>query len=512
MADDVGFDRQSFASAFARFIDTMNTEAVPVVSPVRQLALDALGVDPSELPVVSEEVAVYDVPNLQLAFDRWLGDGGGRRAIVANGLAAPGFRYMGLELGDLVSRQAQHGGAIELGPIQYSETRLPAGERLLCYETALLSIVDDGEPLVALIARGQQRRPGSPPLQLQVMARDREVAAGFLGELRRLRHLVNVYRGQVLAVAQGDVHDPFGNELALQLVESAAISRTDLVLPDGVLERIERHTVEFGRHAARLRAAGRALRRGVLLYGPPGTGKTHTVRFLSSAMEGRTTFIISGAAFGVLAPICQLARDLAPAMVVLEDVDLVALERTMPGPGRSPLLFSLMNEMDGIGSDADVVFLLTTNRADLIEPALAARPGRIDLAIEIPVPDRQCRERLVELYGRGLSMHSIDLAGLLDRTEGVSAAFIKELLRRAALIAAAGSPVEAHQLEVGGPHVTEALDEMLSDGGRLTRSILGAGAEIDGEDQFVGVPPGVAVPQHLRSMLAGGGAVFVQRD
>ena len=109
-------------------------------------------------------------------------------------------------------------------------------------------------------------------------------------------------------------------------------------------------------------------------------------------------------------------------------------------------------------------------------------------------------------------MQGVDLPGLLDRTEGVSAAFIKELLRRAALIAAAGTPVESDQLEVGAEHVTEALDEMLSDGGRLTRSILGAGAEIDGEDQVVGLPPGVVVPPHVRSMLAGGGAVFVQRE
>ena len=157
-----------------------------------------------------------------------------------------------------------------------------------------------------------------------------------------------------------------------------------MILAAGVLERIEHHASDFGRHVDRLRAGGRALRRGVLLYGPPGTGKTHTVRYLSSTMAGRTTFVISGATFGVLAPICQMARDVTQAMVVLEDVDLVAVERTLPGPGR-PLLFTLMNEMDGIGADSDVVFLLTTNRADLVEPALAARPGRIDLAVEVPV-------------------------------------------------------------------------------------------------------------------------------
>jgi ATPase family associated with various cellular activities (AAA) len=509
MTSDAGFDRRAFASSYAQFVKAMNAEAVPVVSPVRQVALDALGADPSELPVVTEDIAVFDQPNMQLALERWLADGMGTRTIVANGLAAPGLRYMGLELGDLVSRQERHG--VELGPIQYTEVRLPSGDRLLCYESALLSVVDEGHPLIVLLARAGHRGPHAAPLQIQVMGRDRQVAADFLTELRRLRHIVNIYRDKVLAVAQGDEHNPFSNELSLQFVDSSDIDRSDLVLPDGLLERIERHTIEFDRHADRLRAAGLALRRGLLLYGPPGNGKTHTVRFLSSTMAGRTTFIISGAAFGLLAPICQLARDLAPSMVVLEDVDLVAQERTMPGPGSNPLLFMLMNEMDGIGSDADIVFLLTTNRADLIEPALAARPGRVDLAVEIPIPDRQCRERLIDLYGKGLTLTISDPDALMERTEGVSAAFIKELLRRAALVATVSEASGSERLIVGDAQLNEALDEMLTAGGSLTRTILGAVQHTD-DQQTVGLPPGMVVPPHLKSMLTGAGAVFLRPE
>ncbi len=223
----------------------------------------------------------------------------------------------------------------------------------------------------------------------------------------------------------------------------------------------------------RLRAAGQSLHRGVLLYGPPGTGKTHLVRYLATAMAGRTTFIVSGAALGVLAPICQLARDLAPAMVVLEDVDLVAAERSTPRRGPNPLLFTLMNEMDGIGSDADIVFLLTTNRADLLEPALAARPGRVDLAVEIPPPDAECRRRLVRLYGVSLGLGATDVDRVVERTAGVSAAFINELLRRAALIAvtSADAPAGVH---VDGAHLDRALDEMLDRAGALSRTLLGA--------------------------------------
>lgn len=70
-------------------------------------------------------------------------------------------------------------------------------------------------------------------------------------------------------------------------------------------------------------------------------------------------------------------------MMIIEDVDLIARERThMHVPGEEVLLNKLLNEMDGLREDAEVLFILTTNRPDQIEPALSSRPGRIDQAIE----------------------------------------------------------------------------------------------------------------------------------
>ena len=141
---------------------------------------------------------------------------------------------------------------------------------------------------------------------------------------------------------------------------------------------------------SRLLASGQHLKRGLLLYGPPGTGKTHTVRYLL----GRTpeVIIISGVALHPIAEACSVARELAPAMVVVEDVDLIAEDREYPG--QHPLLFQLLNEMDGLADDADVAFVLTTNRADVLERALAARPGRVDQAVELacrtPRPGGRC--------------------------------------------------------------------------------------------------------------------------
>ena len=84
------------------------------------------------------------------------------------------------------------------------------------------------------------------------------------------------------------------------------------------------------------------------------------------------------------------------------------------------MLFQLLNEMDGLAEDADVIFVLTTNRVQLLEGALAARPGRIDQAVEIRLPDAECRHRLVDRYLQGVSSQLGDgaLDELVARTDG----------------------------------------------------------------------------------------------
>jgi ATP-dependent 26S proteasome regulatory subunit len=231
-----------------------------------------------------------------------------------------------------------------------------------------------------------------------------------------------------------------------------------VVLPDGVLDAIERHTVGIARHGERLLAAGQHLKRGLLLHGPPGTGKTHTVRYLMGRLPGNTVIILTGTAMRFVAKAAELARRLRPSVVVVEDVDLIAQDRSY-GPGAHPLLFTLLDAMDGVGGDADVTFLLTTNRASELEKALADRPGRVDLAVEIPLPDAAGREALLRLYARGLKL---------------TASFAKELLRRASLLALASRPDE--DVVVGDEELTTALREMQEARSALTRSLLGSSA------------------------------------
>jgi ATP-dependent 26S proteasome regulatory subunit len=267
------------------------------------------------------------------------------------------------------------------------------------------------------------------------------------------------------------------------------VPREGLILPVGTLERLERQALGISAQASALRAAGRHLKRGVLLHGPPGTGKTLSVSYLIGAMPGRTTVLLTGRGLGLIEPAFAIARELAPATVVLEDIDLVAAERTFDMDDNG-VLFELLNQIEGLQEDSDLLFLLTTNRADLVEPALAARPGRIDLALEIPLPDADARARLVALYAGDAQLDAGTERDVVARTEGVSGAFVKELMRQAALRAALdGRP------QPTGADVTATLDELLEERSALTRRLLG---ERGGDE------PVVPHPAMLRALSAAG--------
>src|SRR5262249_49853090 len=108
----------------------------------------------------------------------------------------------------------------------------------------------------------------------------------------------------------------------------------------------------------------------------------------------------------------------------------------------------------------------------------ASRPGRIDQAIEIPLPDAECRRRMFTLYSRGMQLAVSDWDSLIGRTEGVSGAFIHELLRKAAVFAAEEDGESP--LVVRDGHLEEALTELLIAGGAITQSLLGATAVAKG--------------------------------
>ena len=359
------------------------------------------------------------------------------------------------------------GGDNQVGTASYGTAPIGPEENTEVVTLGLVAATaPDGSPVV--IGIRDESRFGSPACNLEVLAANREAATATRDEIDRLMRVHDVYRGQVLSFTASEHH---GNEL-VTFLPRPQVTAGDVVLPDGLLETIERHIIGVADWSAELLSAGQHLKRGLLLHGPPGTGKTHTVRYLTGRLASSTIILLTGRSIRFIDQAAALARRLQPSMVVLEDVDLVAVDRDFTQDG-NPLLFSLLEAMDGIGADADVTFVLTTNRADILETALADRPGRVDLAVEIPRPDLRCRERLLQVYARGLSLDA-DLTRVAADTEGITASFVKEMIRRTVLVSlrSADSPPVLR-----GPYFAEVLAEMNSERHALTRSLLGVGTD-----------------------------------
>ncbi len=434
---------------------------------VGRLLAGHLGTQAAALPIAKAIWPAYDQVNVQTGLNAWLAEPGRTHTLV--GLT--NYRHRDLGMSDLMQAY-WHGpgiGSVETEALQAG----PGDETLPCVACGLY-LVEDADGRAAILLRGPEEH-GSDDVRLEVSAADPDRAPELVAEIRRLSIEHNVFRGHVIAFG-GEVFDHHRGAL-LSFVDRPKVARDQVILPGDLLDGIERQVIGVARHSARLVASGQHLRRGVLLYGVPGTGKTHTVRYLLGRLPNVTAVLLSGGALGMIAEACSVARALEPSVVVVEDVDLIAEERERY-MGDSPLLFELLNEMDGLGADVDVTFLLTTNRADLLEEALAARPGRVDHAVELPVPDADARDRLIRLYQGNLELDVSDLPTVISRTEGVTASFIKELLRRAALQAAEaddqnGQPADEVPIRVTDAAMTAALDQLLDTRNALTQVLLG---------------------------------------
>jgi ATPase family associated with various cellular activities (AAA) len=361
--------------------------------------------------------------------------------------------------------------AIVVGPAVYQDADVGEAAPVRCLVRGLWLAREASIPCAVLLDVAESFRTARASIEIAVPPGQAPagLAARLAGRLRQAAERGNAWRGKSLILNRAG--DPFDVMPAgLRVASIAVVRREDIVLAEQTLALVERNTLGFAREAERLSQLGLSAKKGVLLHGPPGTGKTLIVRWLIGQLPGYTKFIIAAGDYGLLEEYMEIARALQPAFVVLEDVDLVGGHRDGPSRGPGAMLNTLLNEMDGLAPEARVLFLLTTNRPEVLEPALAARPGRIDQAIEIGLPGEPERRLLVRRYAGALSLDDAVAAEAARRIGRVSPAFIKELMRRAAQT----------MLERGGGEVLEARDidralgDMLGAGGRLGARMLGA--------------------------------------
>jgi len=217
---------------------------------------------------------------------------------------------------------------------------------------------------------------------------------------------------------------------------------------EGAKEEIQ-EIVEFLRNPDKYTALGGKIPKGALLVGPPGTGKT----LLAKAVAGEARvpfFSLSGSDFvemfvGVGASrvrdLFKQAKDKAPAIIFIDEIDAIGRARgknnfTGSNDERENTLNQLLTEMDGFGTNTNVIVLAATNRADVLDKALM-RAGRFDRQIYVDLPDLNERKEIFEVHLRPIkTAEALDVDFLARQTPGFSGADIANVCNEAALIAA----------------------------------------------------------------------------
>ena len=241
----------------------------------------------------------------------------------------------------------------------------------------------------------------------------------------------------------------------LREIEPSAIREVFVEVPDvgwddvGGLEEIKRELTETVQwplqHAALFKKASTRPAKGILLAGPPGTGKTLLAKAL--ARESQVNFIsvkgpelISqwvGASEKGIREVFRKARQASPCILFFDELDSIVPARGGGGDSgvTQRVVSQFLTELDGIEELKGVVVLGATNRRDIIDPAIL-RPGRFDLLMELPLPDKAARLGILEIHTRGKPLgKGVNLSAMADATAGLSGAELASICDRAALLA-----------------------------------------------------------------------------
>lgn len=234
--------------------------------------------------------------------------------------------------------------------------------------------------------------------------------------------------GQVLVFNDGE----FSKSTELHHAVKAA-SWDDLVLPGALARDIRADARRFFERRAFYESHRLPWKRGLLFIGPPGNGKTHSVRALLNELDRPIIFVRgfqgrNQSVAGGVAQVFERARRMAPAVVVLEDLDCLVDESS-----RSLLL----NELDGVARNHGLFVVATTNHPEKLDRSLLDRPSRFDRKFHFPLPDAEVRRaylsRLTAREAEALQLSPVAIETLVERTNGFTFAYLKELLLNASL-------------------------------------------------------------------------------
>ena len=363
------------------------------------------------------------------------------------------------------------------------------GDKLTAYTTrgeAYTSRKEGGASLLELLTDAGVDPYGSNPT---VIVKGSSGLGSLFSIL--LNFLPLIFFGAVLLFimrqAQGNSNQTFsfGRSRARMLVGTQpSVSFADVAGADEAKEELE-EIVEFLKYPERFLSLGARIPKGVLLVGPPGTGKTLLARAVAGE-AGVPFFSISGSEFvemfvGVGASrvrdLFEQARRNTPCIVFVDEIDAVGRHRGAGLGGghdeREQTLNQILVEMDGFDTSTNVIVLSSTNRPDILDPALL-RPGRFDRRVTLDNPDIKGRQAILQVHSKGKPLsEGVDLERVAKLTPGFSGADLANLVNEAAILAA-----RRKQTEIDFDEFVESIDRVMLGPARKSRVISAREREI----------------------------------
>ncbi len=204
-----------------------------------------------------------------------------------------------------------------------------------------------------------------------------------------------------------------------------------IILDRATKRELKANTVEFLRRGKRWYGFGIPGKRGVLLAGEPGTGKTLVCKALMAEADGITCITTSAyklSADEYITDLYEMAQDLSPCIVFIEDIDLIGLNREEYHYQNGPALLSLLNVLDGVEEKHEVITVATTNNWEALDRAISQRPSRFDRVIKLSLPSQEERRELVSLLCQKIPVDVPTQDYIASKAEGCTPAQLQEIV------------------------------------------------------------------------------------
>lgn len=224
-------------------------------------------------------------------------------------------------------------------------------------------------------------------------------------------------------------------DAGFKMLETPEVDWDSIIIKTDDRQVLDRNLTRFIESVPLFKDKGLRASRGIMLTGPPGTGKTLTCKVLMNQIDATVIYVArdSVSEVGQITQLYKMARRLAPAVVILEDID------TLGGLSREdmdhPILGEFLNCLAGVEENDGVVTLATTNHPEKLDWALTDRPGRFDVRLDFGYPDEEHREAILSKYLSPFKTGKVKLNRLANETEKFSGAYLQEIIQSAFMLA-----------------------------------------------------------------------------